>query len=80
MITVNRNALLPRDEAEALAEFEQEFLQMIEEGGFDLGFGQLGRVAQLQEFQHDRVFDEILWRVFFAFGATALQHLPFLFR
>jgi hypothetical protein len=67
MIAVNRDALLARDEAEAFAEFEQKLLQVIEERSFDVRFGELGNVAQLQELEHHRVFDEILRRILFAF-------------
>ncbi len=39
MVAVNRDALLAGDERKAFAEFQQKFLQMVEQGLFDIGFG-----------------------------------------
>ncbi len=48
MVAVNRDALLTGDERKAFAEFEQKFLQMVEQGLFDVRFGQMRRVFKIQ--------------------------------
>lgn len=52
---VEREPLLPRLEQEALAEFEQEVLEAVDDGRFQFGLGVGGPVREAQKLQYERV-------------------------
>ena len=58
--TLERDALLPRDEAKALAQFEHEFLQVVDDRLFEIAFAPLGAFGQAEEFEDDRVLHDVL--------------------
>src|SRR5207253_5274980 len=62
MIAVNRHSLLSPDKREAASEFEQEGLQTINQALLQVFFAQGVRFCDVEEFQHKRVFDEVLRR------------------
>ena len=53
----NANILLAVFETEARAEFEQKFLQMIEEGGFEIMFSKNLFGPEAEEFEYVGIFD-----------------------
>jgi hypothetical protein len=53
------DALLARDEGKALAEFEEERLEIADESVFKFSFEQFADVRQAEEFQHDGIVDEL---------------------
>src|SRR6266849_5909088 len=59
VVTVQRDAFLPGDEGETFAEFEEKGLQVINESLLKAGFYQPWRFRQAEEFDHDRVFEDI---------------------
>jgi hypothetical protein len=59
MVAVQRNAFLSGDEGETLAKFEEKSLQVINEGLLKARFHQPWRFWQAEEFDHDRVFEDI---------------------
>ena len=59
MIAVQRESLLAGDEGKTFAEFEQERLQVINEGLFEAGFHQTWRLRQPKELDDDRIFENI---------------------
>ena len=59
MVAVEGEALLAGDKGKALAQFEQEGLQLAEEGGFQLRLDQLGGGRDFQKFEHQRIFEHI---------------------
>ncbi len=60
VVAVERDALLPRDEAEPLAQFEHELLEMVDDRLFQVAFAPVGTVGQTEEFENERILHNIL--------------------
>ena len=74
MITVERDPFLPGDEGETFAEFQQEGLQVVDEGLLQIGFHETMRFGQSEEFDDDRIFEHIHGRGnFLSFGRELHQ-------
>lgn len=56
---VQRNAVLPPDEGETLAEFEQELLEVVAKNRFELGFRYLIRLGDFQELEDVRLAQQV---------------------
>jgi len=63
VIAFERHALLSRDEAEALAELEQELLDAVDDGLLELTFAPLGALTKPEELEHERILEDIGWPV-----------------
>ncbi len=59
MLVPDRDALLPRLEAEPRAQFEQEGLKVVEQRLFEVGFQIVGFFREAGEFEHIGVTDQI---------------------
>lgn len=59
MVVVKGEALLPRLKENSPAKFQQKALQPVDDGRFKLVFGICRFFFQAQEFQHERVFDDV---------------------
>jgi hypothetical protein len=62
VLGLRADALLAGDERKAFAQLEQEGLEIINQGMLQVGFQELSRAGQSQEFQHDRIADELARR------------------
>jgi len=51
MLVTDSNAALPGLEEKARAEFEEEFLQVVEQGRFEIAFGVLRQFGEAGEFE-----------------------------
>jgi hypothetical protein len=61
VVAVEGEALLSREEAEPLAEFEHEFLQVVDDGLLEVALAPVGLFGQTEEFEDDGVLHDILW-------------------
>jgi hypothetical protein len=59
VVVIEGESLLAGFEEEAFAEFEEEGLQLVNDGGFQFILGVMRAVIQAEELQHERVFDEV---------------------
>ena len=59
VLYVEGEALLPRLEEEAFAHFQQEALDLADDGGFEVGFGITAALVQTEELQNQRFLEEI---------------------
>jgi hypothetical protein len=59
MRVADRDPVLPANEGEAFAQLEQELLQVIAEQGFEVGFGNLVRFWNFQEFKDVRFAHQV---------------------
>ena len=59
VVAIESEALLAGFEEEALAEFEEEFFQMGDDGGLKIGFGVASFFVQPQEFQHQGILQNV---------------------
>lgn len=59
VVAVEREALLTGDEGETFAEFEEEGLELIEEGLLDIGFDEAVRLRQSNKFHDDGIFEDV---------------------
>lgn len=59
VVAIESDPLLARDKGKALAEFEQEGLQVVDESLLQSGFHEAMRFRQSEEFDHDRIFEYI---------------------
>lgn len=75
MIAVDGQALLAADEAEALAELEEEGLEAIDDGLFEIALVVGGAIAELEEFEDERVLDDVAGRGDFLAGLGELADL-----
>ena len=86
MVPVARgDAVLSADEGEALAQFQQKMLQVVNQPFFQIGFGKVVGFWDVQEFQHvgfpdkvRRLFDELallcqLEDAFFVLGSSEAE-------
>lgn len=64
--------LLACDKCVALAEFEQEFLDMCQNGTFEVGFREVDVAGKSEKFGHDGVLDELVL-VFLIIGCLLLH-------
>jgi hypothetical protein len=60
MFFVEGKALLPRLEEEALAQFEQEMFNFINDGAFQVGFGILSFFVETKKLEHIGFLEQIL--------------------
>jgi hypothetical protein len=60
VVAVECEPLLARFEEEALAEFEEKFFQMRDDGGFEFGFGVAGLFVEAEEFEDEGFFEEVV--------------------
>ena len=60
MLVVEAEALLPRLEQKALAEFEQELAEAVDDGAFQIGVGLAALFGQAEKFQHQRFLEQVL--------------------
>jgi hypothetical protein len=60
VVAVAGDALLPRDEAEPFAEFEQELLQVVDDGLLEIALVPVGAVGQAEEFEDERILHDVL--------------------
>ena len=56
---VERDAVLPADEGEALAQFQQKRLKMVAETGFEIGLGNGVRLGYFQELEDEGIAQQI---------------------
>ena len=59
VLRLGADSLLAGDEREALAQFEEEGLQIVQQGVLQTRFQQFARAGQAEEFQQDRIADEL---------------------
>ena len=59
VVAIEGESLLPRLEEEALAEFEEEVLQVRDEGGLEIRLGVGGLLGEAEEFKDERFFEEV---------------------
>ena len=59
IIPVYQDSLLAGFEAEAVSHFQEETLQVVKNGLFQVAFGDQGTVVQSQELQCDRRVDNV---------------------
>ena len=55
VVAVEGDALLPGHEAEALAQLQQERLQVVDDGLLQVALQPVGALLQLQELEHHRI-------------------------
>src|SRR2546422_1028510 len=60
VFVADRNTELPGLKAKASAEFEEKFLQMVEQGFFQITLGEFREFSEAGEFEDVRITDEIL--------------------
>ena len=60
MLAVKGEPLLPGLEQEALAQFQQESLELADDRPFQVGFGIAGLFGQAEELQDQRFLEEVL--------------------
>ncbi len=80
VIAIQRDPHLSPDEGKSPAQFEHEFLKVIEDRRFQVAFQIIPVFAQAQKFQNKRVFDEIERLLWFSFVARPFEHRAFVFR
>src|SRR6185437_12762710 len=61
MFLVEGEAALPSLEEEALAKFEQEALDLADDGGFKIRFGIPCLLIKAEEFEYQRLFQQVLY-------------------
>ena len=59
MVAIQSQSLLPGDERESLAQFQQKCLHVVDQRLFKIGFDESRRLRQPQELHDDRVFEDI---------------------
>ena len=59
MFFLEGEALLPGLEEEAFAQFQQEALDLADDGGFEVGFGIAAALVQPEELQHQGLFEQV---------------------
>ena len=59
VIVIEGETALPSFEQKAFAKFQQERLQLVDDRGFEIAFAVAGFLFQVQEFEHERVLDQI---------------------
>ncbi len=59
MLFVESEALLPCLEEETFAHFQEEALDLADDGGFQVGFRIAAPLVQSQEFQNQRLLEQI---------------------
>ena len=59
MLFVEGESALARLEEEAFAEFQQEALDLVDDGGFKVGLGVAATLVQAQELQHQRFLEQV---------------------
>jgi hypothetical protein len=59
VVAIEGESLLPCFEEEALAEFEQKLFKMGDQCGFKIGLGIAGLLVEAEEFEHERLFEEV---------------------
>lgn len=59
VVVVEGEPLLPCLEREALAQLQEERLQLIDDGGLEVVLGVLGPLVEPEELQHQRVLHEV---------------------
>jgi hypothetical protein len=57
VVAIEGETLLPGLEEEALAEFEEEFFEVADECGFEVGFRKTGSIFQAEKFEDERFFE-----------------------
>ena len=62
VFVLESHSLLSGDEGEALAKFQEEGLEIVDDGLFNGGFSQRRVVFQVEKLEHVRVADELLGR------------------
>jgi hypothetical protein len=61
VVAIERVPLLPRDEAEALAEFEEEVLDAVDDRLLEVALEPGVTLGQVEELEHEGVFDNVAW-------------------
>ena len=69
MLFIESEAALPGLEEKAFAEFEQESLDLADDGGFEVGFGKTSQLVEAEKFEHQGFLEQVL---------RANDDLPFL--
>ena len=59
VLALGCDVILPADEGVSFAEFEQGFLQMIDDGRFELALVDFGLLRDAEEFENHRVLDKL---------------------
>ena len=59
MLFVEGESLLARLEEEAFAHFQQEALDLVDDGGFEIGLGIAAPLVQTEELQHQRFLEQV---------------------
>ena len=59
ILVVESDVALARDEGESLAQLEEERLQVVDDGLFDVAFVEFGFVGQAEEFEYVRRFQHV---------------------
>ncbi len=79
MFVANEDALLPRLEAEAVAQLEQEILKAVEQGVFQIGFRHDIPGAQTEELEDVGITDDVGRLKCFRSGVCHVGELGFVF-
>jgi len=59
MLLVEGEALLPGLEEEALAQFQQGMFELVDDGGFEVGFRIFRLLAEAEKLQHIGLFEQV---------------------
>ena len=76
-IAIEMQSFLPGDKGKTIAQFQQKFLQMADDGTFQIFFVIRRFTLQAKKFQHHRVFDDFFRAYRLTFIAGDSQHAFF---
>ena len=59
VVAVEGEALLPSLKEEAFAQLQEEFFEVRDDGGFEIGFGVTGLLVETEEFEDERILQDV---------------------